>query len=481
MKKIIQTPLIRMSVTFGILLALSIWQMEFIVTAVSSNVVLNLTIFGVFFFGVILVYRSVLALRNEGLALQALQEAYADEMVTKRGSIKDPMWKHYRCKEMAVVFKKPDVLGPAYQLMSEELVRNKDINLSPATMQTLIDGIDVRLQDRKALTQYISGILVLLGLIGTFLGLMLTLASVGDILKALDLSSGDPTAAIAVLMNKLQIPLQGMAVGFSSSLFGLVTSLVLSLMVRFTAMAFSEFVQNIEGWLSTIVEIEPGSNKSGVDGGKGEHGAMIEEKRLSLIMRAARISVASNKRHNDKITQLTQSISDLTNNAKNQHHAIENQHQAINSQHQAINELIGASKQMHEQGQLLGSAMAKTVDTVRLVSISQGLKDEVLQTTNKLAQKLEARDTQLEARDIQMATRLNSLDKQLARFEVAEPVEEDDSNNNAYDLLEEIKASLRDGDMASLHSNLKDMDKNVSGSISENTKTEGNKTRPLAK
>jgi len=462
-KKIIQTPLIRITVVFGVMMLLGLWQIGFVISSISSNVVLNLTIFAVFFFGVVLVYLSVLALRNEGLALQALQESYADAMVEKRGNVTDQMWKHHRCKEMATVFKKPDVLGPAFQLMSEELAKNKDINLSPGTMQTLLDAIDVRLQDRKALTQYISGILVLLGLIGTFLGLMLTLASIGDILAALDLSSGDPTAAIAVLMNKLQIPLQGMAVGFSSSLFGLVTSLVLSLMVRFSAMAFSEFVQNIEGWMSTIVEIEPGSNKAGGAGEAGNHGAMIEEKRLSLIMRAARISVASNKRHNDKLTQLTNSITALSENTRTQHTVLT---ENARTQHQAIDELVGASRQMYEQGRLLGSAMARTMDSVRVISINQGLKKDVLESTNALARKLEIRDdhmaNRLSALDAQMSSKLASLDKQLARFEVApQESEQTDTGGNAYDLLEEIKASLRNGDMASIHSNLKDMDENL--------------------
>ncbi len=447
MKKFVHTPLIRMSVVFGVVLALSIWQIDFIITSVSSNVVLNLTIFGVFFFGVVLVYRSVLTLRNEGLALQSLQEAYSDAMVAKRGIQSDKMWKHYRCKEMATVFEKPDVLGPTFSLMSEELARNKNINLSPATMHTLIDAIDMKLSDRKSLTQYVSGILVLLGLIGTFLGLMLTLASVGDILAALDLSSGDPTEAIAVLMNKLQIPLQGMAVGFSSSLFGLVTSLVLSLMVRFSAMGFSEFVSNIEDWFSSIVEIEPGSNSETANSGNNSQGAMLEEKRLSLVMRAARISVASNKRHNDKINRLTESVNALSENSR--------------TQHRAIDELIGASRQVHEQGQMLGTAMAKTIDTVNLVSANHDIKDEILQSTNKLARSLELRDDH-------MSNKLKELDRQLSRFEVAQPMELDNqeaqTNEDAYDLLEEIKSSLADGDMASLHSNLKDMNKDVIGS-----------------
>ena len=453
MKKIIQTPLIRMSVVFGVLLVLSVWQMDFIITSVSANVMLNLTIFSVFLFGVILVYRSVITLRNEGLALDALKEAYADVKIEQSGSISDPLWRHYRCKELATVFKKPDVLGPAYKLISEELARNKDINLSPATMQTLIDAIDVRLQDRKSITQYVAGILVLLGLIGTFLGLMLTLASIGSILEALDFS-GDPVEAVKGLMVSLQVPLQGMAVGFSSSLFGLVTSLVLSLMVRFSAVAFSEFVQNFEGWLSTIVEIDPGQ-KTGTDATKAQHSAAIEEKRLSLIMRAARLSVASNTRLNDKLNKLTDAVQNLSNDARSQNHALD--------------ELIGASQQLHEQGRLLGTAMSRTIDTVRVVASNSAIKDEVIETTNSLA-------LQLKSRDKHMIERLRALDMHLARLNNAKKTTskiskfETEAKQEAYALLEEIKLGMKQGNMNSIHSNLKGMQSDIAGFSREKAK-----------
>ncbi len=446
MKKIIQTPLIRMSVVFGVMLGLALWQLDFIISAVSSNVMLNLTIFGVFLFGVILVYRSVLSLRNEGVALDALKEAYEDVKVEQRGDISDPLWRHYRCKEMAIVFKKPDVLGPAYKLISEELARNKDINLSPATMQTLIDAIDVRLQDRKSIMQYVAGILVLLGLIGTFLGLMLTLASIGAILDALDFS-GDPQEAVKGLMASLQVPLQGMAVGFSSSLFGLVTSLVLSLMVRFSAMAFSEFVQNFEGWLSTIVEIEPGKNNSS-NNTKGQQSAIIEEKRLALIMRAARLSVTSNTRLNDKLNKLTEAVQTLSNDAR--------------AQNGTLNELINASKQLHNQGRLLGSAMSKTIDTVRIIATNSAIKDEILQSTNSLA-------NQLAERDKMMKEQLKAINKQLSRLDDVKPPSnpisnfENQAKEEAYALLEEIKASMNEGNMSSLHTNLKNMQSDIAG------------------
>ncbi|WDR01583.1 MotA/TolQ/ExbB proton channel family protein [Devosia algicola] len=124
---------------------------------------------------------------------------------------------------LAVVFEKPEVLGHAYQLISEELASGRDVSVSTGTMQTLIDSIQLRLDERRSLTQYIAGILILLGLIGTFIGLIDTLASVGKILGDLDISGTDPTTAIATLLGNLQIPLRGMAVGFSSSLFGAVS------------------------------------------------------------------------------------------------------------------------------------------------------------------------------------------------------------------------------------------------------------------
>jgi energy-coupling factor transporter transmembrane protein EcfT len=434
MTKTIHTPLIRMSVVFGVLMLLSLWQYKFIISATSANVMLNVTIFATFFFGVALTYRNILRLKNEQLAYLAMREHYDDCMIQKRGNITDPLWRHYRCKELAAVYKKPDVLGPTYQLISEELMKNKDINLSPATMQTLLDAIDARLSDRKSLTQYVAGILVLLGLIGTFLGLMVTLASVGEILAAIDLTGSDPSAAIQNLMNKLQVPLKGMATGFSSSLFGLVTSLVLGLMVRFSAMAFSEFVQDIEGWMSTIVEIDA-ENKAAA--GSPAAQAMIEEKRLSLIMRTARLSAASNTRINEKLSRLTDAIEDLAMDAREQRHALDT--------------LVNVHKQTNESHRLLHSAMHKTIDAVHMISANQNMKNELVETASTLSR-------QLELRDEAVTDKLKSLDMQIAHLnrnqDQALKAEYEIDALDPYALLKDIKASLAEGDMVGVRQHM---------------------------
>lgn len=424
MTKTLRTPLIRMTVIMTTLLILMVWQFDFIITAASSNFLLNMTIFAVFLFGAVLTYRNVLLLRNEEFAFKAMKEQYADAKAEQNDNITDPLWRHYRCKELAIVFKKPEVLGPAYHLITEQLHKNKRITLTPSTMQTLLDAIDARLFDRKSLTQYVAGILVLLGLIGTFLGLMITLASVGEILAAIDLTGNDPSAAIQNLMKKLQIPLKGMAVGFSSSLFGLVTSLSLGLMVRFSGMGFSEFVRDIEGWLSTIADLEPGGEIATAATGE-QQGAMIEEKRLSLIMRTARLSVQSNARINDKLGKLTDAIEALSNDAR--------------TQRLALDDLIGSSRQLQSQGHQLNSTMARTVDTVRIIATNNDLKNEMIETTKALSKHLEIRDDH-------MGNHLKALDMQLTKFNSEEavqpPADVKQEHDDAYALLEEIKSDL---------------------------------------
>ncbi|MGJ8527405.1 hypothetical protein [Maritalea sp.] len=441
MTKTIQTPLIRMSVVFGVLMLLSLWQYEFIVSATMSNVMLNVTIFATFFFGVFLTYRNVLRLKNEHVAYLALQEHYKDCRVEQLGNVNDPLWRHYRCKEMAIVYKKPEVLGPTYQLMSEELMKNQDINLSPSTMQTLLDAIDARLYDRKSLTQYVAGILVLLGLIGTFLGLMVTLASVGQILAAIDLTGGDPSAAIQNLMNKLQEPLVGMATGFSSSLFGLVTSLALGLMVRFSGMAFSEFVQDIEGWMSTIVEMDPeGKAASGSPAAQ----AMIEEKRLSLIMRTARLSAASNTRINEKLSRLAEVIEYLAQDSREQRHAVDT--------------LVSVHKQTNESHRALHGAMHQTISAVNLISSNQNMKTELVETANTLSR-------QLELRDEDVSKKLKSLDMQISHLnkhhEAPLKSEYEIDKIDPYSLLKEIKTSLSQGDMGSVRKHIADYESSI--------------------
>lgn len=426
--------LIRISLTFAVLMILGAWQFGFVIQAIQANIMLNGTIIGTFAFGCFLTFRNVIRLRNEELAFAALKEMHEDVKNQVSGNITDPLWRHYRCNELAIVFKKPEILSQAFQLLSDKLSQGHQLNVDSATMQTLVESIQIRLDDRKSLTQYVSGILVLLGLIGTFIGLMVTLSSVGQILGEIDLSGEDPTAAVSTLMANLQIPLQGMATGFSSSLFGLVTSLTLSLMVRFSGVTFSEFTNEFESWLGNIVEI--GSDNGEIAQAGEETVALSEERQLALIMRTARVSVSSNAKLNDKMSGLIGAIDKLSINSLKHTHALEN--------------LLNGTNELQQNNRILAHASRKTLEGIYAVTANLSAKEEIVEATIALSNQLETRDSHLVGSIQALDQQLQILRQRDQGYAAPNSTEQQD----IYALLQELKTSLKDGDMVGINDRL---------------------------
>ncbi|MEO0410691.1 MAG: hypothetical protein AAF221_02465 [Pseudomonadota bacterium] len=239
---------------------LALWQLEFVVRSVEANVHLNLTIIFTFIFGALLAFRSVWNLGNEMVALKALQVQYKDRGTLPEGCYDRP----------ATVFQPPQLLGHAFRMISDELTKPKQLTLPASTVQMLVEGVDVRIDDRKSTLTYIVGLLVFLGLIGTFVGLMQTVGSVGDIIGSLNFGGdGGPSIdeAFSGLIADLQGPLVGMATGFSSSLFGLLCSLALGLMERFGTAAHRILPIEFESWLTNISQLENASPEGAAQGG----------------------------------------------------------------------------------------------------------------------------------------------------------------------------------------------------------------------
>ncbi len=308
MKKDIQKQLYRMTFVVLVMIALAVWQREFVVTAINSNVFLNATIIGTFLFGLGLTFKYQFSLYNEMVSFEALQEKYND-ILRKDEDETDPYWRFQRCSQPATIFSPPRIMWQAYFLISDEMSRTGNLKISAGTMQTLVDGIDTKLDDQKSLSSYITGLLVFLGLIGTFVGLMVTLASVGKIIGDLDLSGGGGTAVIQKLMTNLKTPLQGMATGFSSSLFGLITSLALGLIGRFQNLAASSLKLNFEAWLSSVVHIT-----DDVDGGStatARNGSSVDMQHLRLMYNVAKYSLTSSNRTNRMLDKLTATVAGL--------------------------------------------------------------------------------------------------------------------------------------------------------------------------
>jgi hypothetical protein len=148
----------------------------------------------------------------------------------------------------------PRLLSPLANMLGD---RRGRISLSPVSMRTLLDGIGARLDEQRETSRYLIGVLVFLGLLGTFYGLLETVRSVGGVVNGLS-GGADAAHAMDTLKRELATPLQAMSTAFSSSLFGLAGSLVLGFLDLQAGQAQNRFFNDLEEWLSSLTRISSG-------------------------------------------------------------------------------------------------------------------------------------------------------------------------------------------------------------------------------
>jgi hypothetical protein len=146
-------------------------------------------------------------------------------------------------------------------------------------MRHLLDSIATRLDEARDISRYMTGLLVFLGLLGTFWGLIETVGSVGKVIDGLKVG-GDAGALFDTLKDGLAAPLSGMGISFSSSLFGLAGSLILGFLDLQSSQAQNRFYTDLEDWLASTVREYSGEGSGGAGG--GELQAAVERLRLTL-------------------------------------------------------------------------------------------------------------------------------------------------------------------------------------------------------
>lgn len=126
--------------------------------------------------------------------------------------------------------------------------------LSPESTRAILDSIGTRMDEGREMGRYLMNLLVFLGLLGTFWGLLQTVSAVGVTISSLASTSGPAEEAVAQLIRNLQEPLSGMGTAFSSSLFGLGGSLVLGFLDLQSGQAQNRFYSDLEDWLAGMTE-----------------------------------------------------------------------------------------------------------------------------------------------------------------------------------------------------------------------------------
>ncbi len=148
-----------------------------------------------------------------------------------------------------------DLLAPMAAMLGE---RQDNLRLSPTATRALLDGIASRLDERRELSRYMIGLLIFLGLLGTFWGLLETIGAVADAIGGMQVTGGDAVQMFAKLKQGIEGPLKGMATAFGASLFGLSGSLVLGFLELQASQAQGRFHTELEEWLAGATRLSSG-------------------------------------------------------------------------------------------------------------------------------------------------------------------------------------------------------------------------------
>jgi hypothetical protein len=184
---------------------------------------------------------------------------------------------NFRLADPGLAVERPPVLlAPMAAILGSRIGR---MAVSTQLMRSILDSIATRLDEARDISRYMTGLLVFLGLLGTFWGLIETVSSVGGVIQGLK-AGGDAASMFDSLREGLAAPLSGMGISFSSSLFGLAGSLVLGFLDLQSSQAQNRFYTELEDWLSTTVydySAEPAAA-----GGTGEMRTAIDRLRTAL-------------------------------------------------------------------------------------------------------------------------------------------------------------------------------------------------------
>jgi hypothetical protein len=245
-------------------------------------------ILGVLLFGVVFIFRQVLMIGPEVTWLEAFRRGQA-------GSSNPPK-----------------LLAPMMAMLGE---RRGRLSLSALASRSILDGIQARLDESQEISRYLIGLLVFLGLLGTFWGLLQTVAAVGDAVGALSIGSTDVTEMFTQLKNGLQKPLAGMGTAFGASLFGLSGSLVLGFLELQAQQANNRFFQDLEEWLSGVTRLGSGGPISDGDQPVPAYiQALLEQTADSLenLQRTLARGEESRQQGNSNLFALTERLSTLS-------------------------------------------------------------------------------------------------------------------------------------------------------------------------
>ncbi len=201
-------------------------------SAFHANWVFNTLIFGVLIIGIVISYRQVVVLIPELQWIASFRTGDTNLSVKQE----------------------PRLLKPLTRQLGIDLKKDR-FRMSAMSLRTVLDGIRGRLDESREISRYMISLLIFLGLLGTFWGLLGTITAVGNVIVNLTIDGGDFNKVFVELKAGLLEPLKSMGTAFSSSLFGLGGSLILGFLDIQAGHAQNRFYDGLEEWLAGVTNL----------------------------------------------------------------------------------------------------------------------------------------------------------------------------------------------------------------------------------
>jgi hypothetical protein len=274
-----------------------------------ANPGLNAVIIGVLLIGIMLTFRQVIRLYPEVAWVNGFRLA-------------DPG---------LAIERAPKLLAPMAAILGDRIGR---MAMSAQLMRGILDSIATRLDEARDLARYMTGLLVFLGLLGTFWGLIETVSSVGTVISNLKVGT-DAGTVFDTLREGLAAPLGGMGIAFSSSLFGLAGSLVLGFLDLQSSQAQNRFYTDLEDWLSTTVrDLSADDETAPAAGVSSDVRAAIERLRETIS------DAGSSKSATAAMANLAEAIQGLVHHMRTEQQMIRDWVDSQAEQHRDIRRLL---------------------------------------------------------------------------------------------------------------------------------------------
>jgi len=287
----------------------------------------------------------------------------------------------------------PRMLAPLARILAG---RQGAPRISAMVMRSLLDGVRLRLDQNRDIARYLVGLLIFLGLLGTFWGLLDTVVSVGKVIAGLKVAGANVGEAFARLRDDLQAPLAGMGTAFSSSLFGLAGALVLGFLDLQAGHAENRFFKELEDWLAQLTHLPSAI----VAEGEASIPAYVEallEKTADSLEGLGRVMTRGEEERTQMradLLQLTQRLTDLSDQMRAEQQLVRGLARQQQDLHPVIGRLAAAAEGASGTDEALRAQLKSLETTLKRVmeegiaerrQFTEDLRDELRLLTRTLA------------------------------------------------------------------------------------------------